>query len=645
MWKLKSLKKLYVEITAFVLAFALLGAVLFVQQQGYFAHTTTSEGALLGEERWQQERNRSAGKVADNAPSCLVLVNQNDPADIMLGKNIEYTLSSVNVKTTMLAANLPADESEKTNKRGGKMLRDATKSEPIPVTNTVDYDKYQDVVVCFSDFASVLNDTPKLLAWLQKGGHLMLAEGLDESLNLSSWSAVLGVDPQQKAKPVAVDSLKFATELLAGAKGREFSDDVISCDSLGVTLQDDCVVHATNADESCPLLWERTVGEGKVMVCNADLLDGKTARGLITAAYCRFYPVYAYPVINACVYCIDDCPSPVPAGYDKNIISQYGYTISDFYANVWMPAMQRLAEEYDIKYSAFAIQSYGNQVEGDFDSDENRDTARYYAMQILGMGGEIGIHGYNHQPLVLEGFRYDKENGGYTPWKDVFSMLKSINATIDYTESLSDELYVQAYVAPSNIISREAVEELTSQVEKLRIFAGIYTGTPDQFVTEFEVKPNGVVYCPRLTADMQMEDSEWWTQINELNYHYVESNFIHPDDILDEERSDGGDFEQMVAGYTDMIKWNKKMGLRDTTISECGAAVQRYSNLSYRQTADANSLTIEAEGFIDGAYMMVRTNGKRVVSAEGGEVKPLGDGSYVVRMDKPKVILKTVDVQ
>ena len=39
--------------------------------------------------------------------------------------------------------------------------------------------------------------------------------------------------------------------------------------------------------------------------------------------------------------------------------------------------------------------------------------------------------------------------------------------------------------------------------------------------------------------------------------------FIHTDDILDEERSDGGDFSQMLSSYKSMIEWNQKYGTYD----------------------------------------------------------------------------------
>lgn len=162
-------------------------------------------------------------------------------------------------------------------------------------------------------------------------------------------------------------------------------------------------------------------------------------------------------------------------------------------------------------------------------------------------------------------------------------------------------------------------------------------------VQEFEVLNNGTVYCPRLTADMQMEDSEWWLQINELNYHYVESNFIHPDDILDEERSDGGDFSQMLSSYKSMIEWNQKYGLKTSTISECGAAVQKYCNLNYSQTLDGNDLNIKVDGLIDNAYMMLRLNGKRIVSMKGGTYQKISDDVYVLEINDKDVSVKLVN--
>lgn len=638
----KYLKTLYRQIIGFVLIFSILAGLLFVEQIGFRAKPNTIENSLLDEDYWYSVKNDDAGRIATNASRCLVVFDEADESSGSLADNICYTLRSINVnviRKSVIVNKLSDSDDEATEDASFEASNSADES-PL----NIDFFAYDDIIMCFSSISSAGINDENITEWVKQGGHLMLAGGIDESIDFKRWSSLLGIANENEIPTIYADSLQFNTNLLAGVEGREFSDDVISEEVLAVSLRSDCVVHISTSDESgCPLLWEHTFEKGAVIVCNTALMESKSDRGIIAAAYCRFYPVYVYPVINACVYCIDDCPSPIPAGYDKNILTQYGITINDYYSTVWMPAMQKLAEEHDIRFSTFAIQTYENDVEGPFNNTDNRKMASYYASLILNMGGEIGIHGYNHQPLVLDGYTFDEENTGYTYWTSILSMLNSIKAAIQYTESLTDELYVQSYVAPSNIISNEALQEMISQVENIRVYAGVYVGTSDQFIQEFEVLDNGVVFCPRLTADMQMEDSEWWVQINELNYHYIESNFIHPDDILDEDRSDGGDFKQMLEGYTNMINWNKRMGLRDTTISECGGSVQRYANINYSQIIDENSITLNIDGLIDTAYMMIRTNGKRIVSIDGGTINPLNDDIGILTVESPTVIIKTVD--
>ena len=211
-------------------------------------------------------------------------------------------------------------------------------------------------------------------------------------------------------------------------------------------------------------------------------------------------------------------------------------------------------------------------------------------------------------------------------------MLDSIKAALAYAKALSPDVNIQAYVAPSNVLSQEAMGAMIRQFEDIRIYAGVYIGTDDQLVQEFSVLENDIVLVPRLTADMQMESSEWWLQVNELNYHYYESNYIHPDDRLDEERSDGGDFSAMLAAYENMVLWNQQYGLKTTTISEAAGSVQRYCNLSVSQSNDTDGVTIHLEGLIDEAYLMLRTK-EIPENISGGELTRIDEDCYLIRAE------------
>ena len=603
-----------------MMALGAAAAALLIQRHGYHASDISSdrEISLLSEDEWQDVVNKNARTPGKHAHKALVIYDSTEEGSANVQEQIEFVMNSLSVRTVSL-------------------------SETAFDQIAPNLKSFDDLIVCSSNLQKLDETRPAIEAWVKAGGHLMFTSSPNNDTLERVWFPLLGIHDTEELGSIDISSLQVQSDILAGARDMDFSSEVITGNVLNPTLTEDCTVHISTADEDkTPLLWEHDFEKGKVIVSNADLMESKTCRGVIASAYCSMYPVYAYPIINAAVYNIDDMPSPAPVGYDKNVLEQYGYTIYDFYSNVWMPAMQKLAQEYDIRYSTYTIETYDDNVNGPFDDVDNRKTASYYANIILSMGGEIGIHGYNHQPFIPEGFRLSKENRGYRPWPSIKNMIASMKQVIAYTESLCKEIEAVAYVAPSNVISKEALQELLIQVPHLRIYAGIYSGTRDQMVQEFEVLDNGVVNCPRLTADMQMAESEWWTAVNELNFHFVESNFIHPDDILDESRSHGGDFHEMLASYRKMVEWNLDQGLRTCTISEAGGAVQRFANLSVDQKLKGNQLIIQVDGLIDEAAMMVRTNGKLPVNVTGGSIKKVTDSIYILTINSQEI---TIDLE
>ena len=608
-----------------------IGIILIINQRGYQSPGAGGfEEHYLDESEWEKVRtdHTASANHAGDSGKTLLIFGGNDSASVQIKNEFSFVLHSMGVFCAEY--NAPVRESG----AAGSFSAD-----PAAL-----YSEYTDIILCESALSSSGIKPMPLADWVKEGGHLIIAGGLDADELVNGWDALLGIAARKTPLAVHADSVKFATSFLAGAKGMEFSDEVISCDVVNVTLDKKCLVHAATTDEyTVPLLWELSFGKGEVLVLNADLIDGKSDRGMISACYCKMQDAFAYPVINAAVYCIDDFPSVAPAGYDRNILSQYGYTINDFYANVWWPAMHQLSQEYGIPYSAFLIQCYEDDVNGPFDNMDSQPSAAYYARLLLEDGCEIGLHGYNHQPLVLDGYDFDEKNSGYITWKSTDKMVEATRAAINYAKTLSQEIEIRAYVAPSNVISSDSVEALIDNIPDLRVFAGIYIGTPDQMVQEFEALDKGVVYVPRLTADMQMEDSEWWLQINELNYHYYESNFIHPDDILDEDRSDGGDFASMLTGYEKMVEWNINHGLRSRTISDAAGAVQRYCNLSLTQEMMKNGIRIHIEGLIDEAYLLLRLNKHKPSNMTGGSYSSVDEDCYLLTIDSSDVIVEWED--
>ncbi len=597
-------------------------------------------------------------EAAKSYKTLLVYASDDDESNLVY-ENVRYVLDSFFVFTDSVGiiTNCEFDEShEESDDNEGpednESLTDSTVERTIEAYSHNIFDltkEYDSVVICTNDLAALNVMVNQIRNFVNNGGKLLMAAGLyvDPDIfaaqpeALAAWWEILGIEPNKEMSEHEVVSLEFSSTLMPGAKNMQFSDDVVSGTSLMCELTSEVKVHAIDFEsDNAPLIWSVKNENGCVAVCNADLMDSKADRGIISALYSDLYPAFAYTVINAAVYCIDDFPSPAPAGYDDNVLSQYGYTVSDFISNVWLPSMLTISDKYNIPYSTFIIQTYDDNTTGPFNDTTNRTDAVLNASQILKHGGEIGIHGYNHQPLTLQGYQFDKENEGYVSWNSIQDMLASINAVLNYAQSIVGDAAIQAYIAPSNVISQEALTEMMSLIEDLRVYAGVYIGTPDQFVQEFEVLNNGTVFFPRLTADMQMEDSEWWLQINELAYHYVESNFIHPDDILDEERSDGGDFSQMLSAYEKMVSWNTQMALKPSTISQGAAAVQRYAYSSIEQELTEKGMVIRVRNLVDHVYVMLRTDGREPVVETGATITKIDEGSYVLDITQEELEIK-----
>lgn len=172
---------------------------------------------------------------------------------------------------------------------------------------------------------------------------------------------------------------------------------------------------AMTGDAGAPLIWSNDCGSGRTVVCNIGIYD-KVMRGFYAAAISLLGDTTAYPVINSAVFYLDDFPSPVPSGDGTYIKRDYGLSIADFYTKVWWPDLQKLAQKYGIRYTGVMIENYEDAV-NQIEPARQPDTTqfRYFGGMLLQMGGELGFHGYNHQPLALwdtdYGTLYDYKTG------------------------------------------------------------------------------------------------------------------------------------------------------------------------------------------------------------------------------------------
>ena len=472
-----------------------------------------------------------------------------------------------------------------------------------------------------------------LMSWVSAGGSLMLGMTPDNSNCLQAIASKLGIESAGYDYATAESIVPSEDFMLGGGERYEFSDPFDS--SLSVSLRETAHVWARTGDAGTPLIWSNDCGSGHTVVCNIGIYD-KVMRGFYASAISLLGDATAYPVINSAVFYLDDFPSPVPSGDGTYIKRDYGLSVADFYAKVWWPDLQKLAQKYGIRYTGVMIENYEDAV-NQTEPARQADTTqfRYFGGMLLQMGGELGFHGYNHQPLAL----WDTDYGtlyDYKTWKNKETLVASLNELIAFQDEVLPNAHGSVYVPPSNILSVRARKLIGTDVPRIKTIASTYfeDGTDLPYVQEFGVASDGIVEQPRIVSGGMVDDSYMrLAAVSELNMHYVSTHFMHPDDLLDPDRGAKEGWEIYKGGLVDYLEWLTKSApdLRRQTGSECSGAIQRFSSVTVSVDTSADAWTLSLGNFHDEAWLMFRANNGEPGAVTGGELTHLTGNLYLLK--------------
>ena len=481
-----------------------------------------------------------------------------------------------------------------------------------------------------------------LMSWVGAGGSLMLGMTPDNSNYLQAIASKLGIESAGYDYAKAESIVPSEDFMLGGGERYEFSDPFDS--SLSVSLRDTAHVWAKTGDAGTPLIWSNDCGSGHTVVCNIGIYD-KVMRGFYASAISLLGDATAYPVINSAVFYLDDFPSPVPSGDGTYIRRDYGLSIADFYTKVWWPDLQKLAQKYGIRYTGVMIENYEDAV-SQTEPARQPDTTqfRYFGGMLLQMGGELGFHGYNHQPLAL----WDTDYGtlyDYKTWKNKETLVASLDELIAFQDEVLPNAHGSVYVPPSNILSARAHKLIGTDVPRIKTIASTYfeDGTDLPYVQEFGVASDGIVEQPRIVSGGMVDDSYMrLAAVSELNMHYVSTHFMHPDDLLDPDRGAKEGWEVYKGGLTDYLDWLTKSApdLRRQTGSECSGAIQRFSSVTVSVDTSADAWTLSLGNFHDEAWLMFRANNGEPGAVMGGELTHLTGNLYRLKANDKTVTIE-----
>ena len=506
-----------------------------------------------------------------------------------------------------------------------------------------DLAQYAKIVLSVDYLRNLGDGLLELQDWIQAGGHLLVLypPEIDSGFqSLQDLLGIVGVSPDL----AVVEELRFVKDFMIGTEGLDLRITDAYESSLSVSLDSDCEVYMESGGENpVPLLWRKETGEGSVVVDNLSFLE-KAYRGFHCAAYTLLGDAEAYPVINGSTFYIDDFPSPVPGGDSRKIREDYGMDIADFYTQVWWNDVYNLGKEYGIRYTGLVIEQYSDQVEGPFERNSDTQRYEYFGNMLLDAGGEIGFHGYNHMPLCLENFSYQGMYDSYKQWASYEDMRAALQELHDFCAQIFPQEEFQVYVPPSNILSEEGRGMLAEDFPQIQAVASVYLPGDLAFEQEFEVAEDGIIDTPRVISGYVLDDYMRLAAMAELNFHFVNSHFQHPDDVLDVDRGADLGWEELFRRISEYTEWlyTSAPTIRNLTGTELAAAVQQYDYLTVDRTLTEHSLKLTLGGFGTQAWLMVRINEGEAGTVTGGELTKMAEGLYLLQADEEQVTIELV---
>jgi hypothetical protein len=508
----------------------------------------------------------------------------------------------------------------------------------IPVTQIPEQlSSYENIILAFSQLDK-LKELEPVMDYVSNGGKLLFTVRPELSNSFYTIYRKLGINDMSD-EYAETSGIHLKSDLLLKGTEVKVFDEIITNSSLPVQLGEGSDIHAYSED-GVPLLWSTSYGEGSLMVFNGTMLSAKLNRGLIAGSLSYLNDDFIYPILNSKVLYIDDFPAPFPEGKHDLIYKDYKRDIPTFFRDVWWPDMLSVAEKYDVKYTGVLIESYDDNTQAPFVEANGEENLKIFGRELLKMDGEIGLHGYNHQSLTDNQSQVTKL--GYNAWESKEDMMEGLDEAEQYFQDLFPGYELRTYVPPSNILNELGREALLEAIPSIRILASLYHEDIESkaYVQEVE-KVDGVYHLPRFSSGYHDSDDTRWQIINSATLFGAFSHFLHPDDILDEERSESKGWKEMRGSYTRLLKNHKSNypWMESMTASESAMRLEGYAESDVYLSQQDHKIDIYINNFSGNLSFLLRTD-KQITEHSNADVEKISEDRYLITAKSAKVALK-----
>lgn len=300
------------------------------------------------------------------------------------------------------------------------------------------------------------------------------------------------------------------------------------------------------------LWWECSRGKGRIYALNSYEFLERQSLGILVQSLLDVQGLYAMPVLGANVEFVDDCPLPATG----NLIPQLGKTDEDFYLKDFLGMIDTARKRYGIKPVFLPVFSYDENIKPPFGEPYAGIKTPIRMMEwILNQNMTVGLHGMNHLSPAT--------SGGITAhFPDEESLKMYFIAGKEALTSIAGRGIVpKVYVPPNNWMDNVGKKALVIAIPEIRVISSVFAGTQVEMEQEFGRDPDFpfIVAFPRTWAGYRLKQDMMYAMLMGVMLLSVSSHFIHPDDILDRERSYGLSWQELMKEYLSALENLAKM--------------------------------------------------------------------------------------
>ncbi|MBF4694202.1 DUF2194 domain-containing protein [Fusibacter ferrireducens] len=486
------------------------------------------------------------------------------------------------------------------------------------------------VLIMLEDLGKIKN-LKSMIAYVEDGGRLAFLETPDQNNNFDSMRSPLGII--DAGDTLVTDGIAFDEKFMPAYGADYLENNALRNFSIPVTLENDCEVYMTSKAD-IPLLWTHDFKEGRLLFFNGTMYEDKMMTGFLTRCLALLNENFIYPVINSKVIWLDDFPAPMTNGYYDEIKSTYNKTIKEFYIDVWWPEMLEISKEYDLKYTGVMIQTYNDRTSGPFLPAQGEiSDSEFIALgrELIRSGGELGLHGYNHQSLTREYWKSDEL--GYNKWANKGDMKHALKAVREKIKRTFPNYEINVYVPPSNVIGEEGISALKDVFPEIDVIASVYYEDYEHlsYSQEFDYSDQNVLNLPRFSSGYNFGMGNRLSVLNGILGFGAIQHFIHPDDFMDPERNEGKSWREQVESFEAFaeIVDRRYPFIEAQTASEAAVNVEKYIGLDYTVDYSDSGIQVKTNAKVFPMYMFLRSS-KEIQSSKNCEVHAFGKEDYFV---------------